>query len=209
MMTAPQRLRTAVACLGVSLLLVQQAGRTEPPPPDALKFFKNYFVTVDYVVAGVGLEGMGVNGIASSSINMTGVPANAEALAAFLYWQVVSADGSDAGADERDVQRTGPELARSSRSPRSGGPLAVVGDPGGTSPCWSSGGGTGVRRIEADVSLSVPTCCDSCPSIRRPAPDQRRAHRATARQRQLEQHAKSARRQPGCDLSESGSRRRR
>ena len=64
-MTAPQRLRTVFVCLCVSFLLVQQAGRTQSPPADALKFFKNYFGTIDYVVAGKGLEGQGgSNGLA-------------------------------------------------------------------------------------------------------------------------------------------------
>src|SRR6185436_10886822 len=82
------------------------------PPPDALKFFKNFFVTGDYLAAGVGLEGLGnsATGLASGVINLgtPGDPVNpallpaadsgAEVLAAFLYWQVVSSDGSDAGA---------------------------------------------------------------------------------------------------------------
>jgi hypothetical protein len=141
-MTAPQRLRTLFVCLCAALLLVQQAGRTQSPPADALKFFKNYFGTIDYVVAGKGLEGLGINGLASGSINMTGAPANAEALAAFLYWQVVSADGSDAGAT---TVRFNGQLLSSPGPPftSAGGPLAVVGDPAGSSPCWSGGGGTG------------------------------------------------------------------
>jgi hypothetical protein len=56
---------------------------------DALSFFNNWFVTGDYAVAGVGLRGTGVNGWATGSINMTGVPANATPIAAFLYWSTV------------------------------------------------------------------------------------------------------------------------
>ena len=64
--------------------------------PDALSFFKNYFLTGDYLVSGVGLRGLGglsgTPGIARGVIQMSGVPARAEVVAAFLYWQVVSKD---------------------------------------------------------------------------------------------------------------------
>ena len=43
---------------------------------NSLSFFKNYFVTGDYAVAGVGLRGRGVGGFAPANINMAGVPAN-------------------------------------------------------------------------------------------------------------------------------------
>src|SRR5215831_17765344 len=42
---------------------------------DALNYFKNYYVTGDVAAAGVGgLRGTGVNGLATGTINMTGVP---------------------------------------------------------------------------------------------------------------------------------------
>src|SRR5262249_13979401 len=79
---------------------------TAAPATDALKFWKNYFITGDYVVGGVGLRGHGVldpnlnlsfsngeinigdttvpNG--SSPVPTTnGVPA--DIIAAYLYWQ--------------------------------------------------------------------------------------------------------------------------
>src|SRR5262245_34830079 len=100
---APHRVRTLVVCLFAALLVAQHPGRAEPPQPDALKFFKNYFGTIDYVVAGKGLEGQGnsTTGMASGEIDLTGTagaPEGAEALAAFLYWQVISDNGSDTGS---------------------------------------------------------------------------------------------------------------
>src|SRR6516225_4447632 len=52
-----------------------QVGRAS----DAHQYFKNYFVTGDYVVAGVGLRGTGASsgplaGFATGTINMSGVP---------------------------------------------------------------------------------------------------------------------------------------
>src|SRR5262249_52174050 len=65
---------------------------------DALSFFKNYFVTGDYVVGGVGLRGLGdATGFATGTISIpdqnsvpaAGVPAGADIVGAFLYWQTV------------------------------------------------------------------------------------------------------------------------
>ena len=54
-----------------------------------LHYFKNYFVTGDYAVGGVGLRGKGAGGMASGTINMSGVPTGADLVAALLYWQTV------------------------------------------------------------------------------------------------------------------------
>src|SRR5215469_3901072 len=78
---------------GFSLTALAQA----PKPP--LTFFKNYIVTGDVVVGGVGLRGLGdATGFATGTINIpdtgnyanaTAVPAGADIVAAFLYWQSV------------------------------------------------------------------------------------------------------------------------
>jgi hypothetical protein len=65
------------------------------------------------------------------------VPANAEIVAAFLYWQVVStqtlgADSGRAGARFEGSPLTSPD-----------GPLAKALVSAGTAPCWSAGGATG------------------------------------------------------------------
>jgi hypothetical protein len=51
-----------------------------------LMFFRNYFVTGDYVVGGVGLEGQ-----TEGTFTVNGVPAEADILAAYLYWQAIGA----------------------------------------------------------------------------------------------------------------------
>src|SRR5579872_7202032 len=59
---------------------------------DSLNFFNNWFVTGDYAVAGVGLRGGGAGkngGWATGTINVSGVPSNAQPIAAFLYWSTV------------------------------------------------------------------------------------------------------------------------
>ena len=78
----PSRQFGIVVTIGF-LLLLSQSGSGQQP--NGLNFFKNYFVTGDYTVAGVGLRGTGVNGIASGNIHFTGataVPPNADILAA-------------------------------------------------------------------------------------------------------------------------------
>src|SRR6266853_1922903 len=93
--------------LFISLLLVTfnvQSGQAAVG--DALQFFKNYFVTGDYVVGGVGLRGQGVNdpttaaiagtvgtnvtSFATGTIPMKGVPQGADIVAAFLYWEIIA-----------------------------------------------------------------------------------------------------------------------
>ncbi len=100
---------------------------------DALGFFKNYFLTGDYVVGGIGLNTTGQGQIAIS-----GVPTNPDTdiVAAYLYWQVVASNtaGLDAGA--AGVTFRGYPLS---------GVEGVHGKQLGTgSPtCSASGGGTG------------------------------------------------------------------
>ena len=82
-----------VAMAGSLLFQIQQSSvPVSAHAPDALKFFKNYFITGDYAVGGVGLRGLGVNGLATGSLAMSGVPKDVDIAAAFLYWQVVAKD---------------------------------------------------------------------------------------------------------------------
>src|SRR3954470_22065575 len=120
--------------LGLSHVSVPLAAQTAPP--DALSFFKNYLVTGDYVIGGVGLRGQGVNGIATGSIQISGVPAGAEIAAAYLYWQVVAKDS--AGPDAGSLSATFRNRPLASADGPFGKQLGS-----GTAPCWSGGGGTG------------------------------------------------------------------
>ena len=111
--------------------------------PDSLSFFKNYFVTGDYVSSGVGLSGQGdATGYATNTITLSGIPSNGVVVAAFMYWA--------------DVEAT---PAPSSNNAFFQG-YSIVGKSigGQTPPCWSSGGGTGtsngsktLRVYRADV----------------------------------------------------------
>ena len=58
--------RKSVAAIAFGLVLLSgQAVQAQ-----ALNFYKNYFVTGDYEVGGVGLKGTGVNGMATGTIDI-------------------------------------------------------------------------------------------------------------------------------------------
>jgi hypothetical protein len=92
------RSRTMIASALLFLIGFTHTGLAQSPPPP-LNFYKNYFVTGDYVVGGVGLRGLGDStGFATGTIkipdtqnyaNAGAVPAGADIVAAFLYWQTV------------------------------------------------------------------------------------------------------------------------
>jgi len=151
---------TALFSFGLLALFVQ-VGRAQDP----LQFFKNYFVTGDYAVAGVGLYGQGINGFASNTLAMTGVPCTAggpgpgttldaacatagaipaEPIAAFLIWQSIETTPSPSSANGwfRNWPITG----------------SVAGNPQGLG-CWSNGGTnpSGFLRVYiADVLRFLP-----------------------------------------------------
>ena len=71
--------RWTIALLALSVLVYAQSGEAA----DGIKFFKNYFVTGDYVTGSVDLlPQSAVAGRVTGTIPITGVPANADILAA-------------------------------------------------------------------------------------------------------------------------------
>ena len=121
------------------VLMAQRGGQAVvAPTADALSFFKSYFVTGDYAVAGIGLKGQGGgSGIATGTIQMSGVPAGADVLAAFLYWQVVGATSLDA-LDATDGATFRGNPLRSAQ----GVSAKVLGPESGTASCEANVSGT-------------------------------------------------------------------
>ena len=122
----------------VLLLLFTQAGQAQPT--NALQFFKNYFLTGDYLVAGVGLRGTGTSGIATGEIHFSGtnvVPPDSDIMAAFPRESLLPARRRHGGRGVR-----GHDIVD-----------AVEVNPSGTA-CWSPGGANSGRRMKtyrADV----------------------------------------------------------
>ena len=100
-----------------------------------LSYFKNYFVTGDYVAAGVGMQRTGVNGFATGTITIdpAKIPAGAEIVAAYLYWQTVSSSGAPDPSALRGARFKKNDVSK----------IAILLDKAGTAACWSNGGGTG------------------------------------------------------------------
>jgi VCBS repeat-containing protein len=119
----------ALLAVGCAVVAGQARGHAQSAPANALKFFKNYFVTGDYAVGGVGLRGQGVDGIATGNISIEGVPAGADIVAAYLYWQVVST--STLGPDSGSL----PVVFKGHALSSDEGPFGKVLDAAGAPPC--------------------------------------------------------------------------
>src|SRR5215813_10287899 len=102
---------------------------------NALNYFKNYFVTGDYLAVGVGLQHTGVNGFATGmlTVDPAQIPPDAEVVAAYLYWQTISSSGTPDPSVLQGAKFKGNDISK----------LAVLLNSAGTAPCWSSGGATG------------------------------------------------------------------
>ena len=136
----------------VLLTLNVQSGQAA----DALKFFKNYFVTGDYVVAGVGLRGTGGNAApavlapsntvyAAGTIQMSGVPPGADIVAAYLYWETIAPVGSDPTLLEAGTFQGFKILGKPIQ------PTGANAQPA----CYGSGGGNGQGGVNHAQSLFV------------------------------------------------------
>ena len=77
-----------VLCLAL-MLLVSRAAHAQ----GALPFSGSYSITGNYVVGSVDLAPQHAsNGLVTGTVSMSGVPANADILAAFLYWETIWTD---------------------------------------------------------------------------------------------------------------------
>ncbi len=166
---SPETLRRSVSALVLAAVFLCGS---PAQATDALRFFKNYFVTGDYGVGGIALRGQGVpnadvqaitqalapgtavpSKYATGTIHMSGVPSNADILAAYLYW--MSLESTENPSSSLGVFRG----------------VGIVGkqiSPNGTLACWGSGGGAGttsggqkLRVYRADVLRQLPVKLDS------------------------------------------------
>ena len=145
----------------IPALLLQQSAQPAAQSTDGLTFFKNYFVTGDYVVGGTSLWRQGVNGAAAEDIVVSGVPAGVDILAAFLYVQtteVVQWSGID------HAKFNGYDLG-----PGSSSVAKALNWDLATQPCWSVGGPASRRLVtyRADVLRFLPVGEDGKPFVNR------------------------------------------
>ena len=172
------RKSVCLSALCLVSLFAQLPGRAQSSPPNALPFFKNYFITGDYRVGSVDLS-IPAGNFATGDIHFNDalgntVPANADIVAAFLYWEMITlqqAPPNLAGARfrDQDISAIAKQLGPAKRLTKE------------TSPCWTGGSGDvfELRGYRADVLrfLHVPV------GRRRQrdwkAPDQRRRLRGS------------------------------
>src|SRR5438093_2639388 len=90
----------ALLSIGLVALFAQKLGQaqtaqTQNPSPYPLPYSNGFLVTGNYTVGGVDADSsLAVNGFRTSTIPMSGVPANADILAAYLYWETIDLPGS-------------------------------------------------------------------------------------------------------------------
>ena len=151
--------RTLVAGALLAAALVTQPARAQ----NALGYFKNYFVTGDYLAVGVGLQRTGVNGFATGTLTIdpARIPAGSEIVAAYLYWQTISSSGAPDPSALHGAKFKGNDISQS----------AVLLDKAGTAACWSNGGGTGENHgsratwsFRADVLRFFPRVRPASPN---------------------------------------------
>src|SRR3954463_14393392 len=123
-----------LAAITVSLFAASGAGAQTTRP--TLPYAGGYLVTGNYTIAGVDVTGASVaNGFATGTITLSGVPENADILAAFLYWETITTTASEAAG----VQFRGASLDVTNTAVVRQSSVALGGP---TASCWSSGGST-------------------------------------------------------------------
>jgi hypothetical protein len=137
-----------VGPLLVVLTLVVPGSAGAQVPPD-LKHFTTFTLTGDYVVAGVDLQPQSqANGFVTGTIQVSGVPANADIVAAYLFWETLWSNPSQlAGASFRGE----PVSAVKSSTVSLTGPYSLC----------SSNGGNNLTMMRADVRRLLPPQLDA------------------------------------------------
>jgi hypothetical protein len=160
--------------VGLSLAFIALAARPGQAQQEPLAFFKNYFITGDYVVRGTSVWRKGVNGKAVVDIaklgGADGVTPDADIVAAFLYIQTAERTRGS-GIDHVKFGPTpktgkpflgndfGPFYAPGSTVPGSGSIAKALNWDDATLPCWSilyPGGGRRLVTYRTDVLRFLP-----------------------------------------------------
>ena len=152
------RQRGAMLALGLAVLCAQTVGLAQVP--DALPYSTGYLVTGNYIAAGVDLTPQAnppdTNGMSTGTIHVSGVPANADIVAAFLYFETIHSTLVDPLAG---VKFRGSTLSPTAIK------TSTTGNLGGNnlSQCWGAAGGSGsqLTMSRADVLYLLPKVFDA------------------------------------------------
>src|SRR5262245_24746697 len=144
-----------LVAVGLATVLVQAAAPNQDTAGIvSLPLANGYLVTGNYVVGSVDLPHQGTpDGFLTGTVHMSGVPAEAEILSAFLYWETIATSPAQLEGvkfrghpihmdDIRVVKKSSASLT------------------GSTASCFSSGGGSGATytmyMMRADVRRLLP-----------------------------------------------------
>ena len=137
----------SVAILAILAAVTPAVVEAQAPPP--FRYFNSFTITGDYVVAGVDLPPQSApDGTVTGTIQVSGVPRNADVVAAYLYWETIWS-GSPATLDALN------DKVRFRGQPVSAVKSSTVPLVGPYSPCWSNGGDN-LTMMRADVRRLLP-----------------------------------------------------
>ena len=145
-----------VFALAIAALFAQTSGLAQPPA-ESLPYARGFLVTGDYAVGGVDLGEDAhpiVNGFSTAPIPMSGVPANADIIAAYLFWETVTSGGDGWKTEAAGVKFRGFDLDVEN-------PLSVrrTEQPSEGSSCFGSGSLI-MHMFMADVLRFLPVKVD-------------------------------------------------
>ena len=139
------------------LLFAQTGGHAETG--DALPYSGGVLVTGNYVVGGVDLteelNPPDVNGFSTGTINMSGIPADAEIVTAYLYWETITLTADLSQANGVKFRNQEILLDDAVGVQKRSQPLVDA-----TATCWSSGTPLTMTRFRADVLRYLPIRLD-------------------------------------------------
>lgn len=149
---------TSVAFAILTLTLLWQTGGLAAPG-DALPFARSYIGTINYVVAGVDVteqqNPISQDGFSTGTLSIGGVPADADIVAAYLYWETITLESDRSQAS--GVTFRGNELLLNDVMGVKKSSQALTGT---TASCWSSGQPLLMTKFRADVLRFLPIRLD-------------------------------------------------
>jgi hypothetical protein len=142
------------------LLFAQAGGRAEPG--DALPYTKGFLVTGNYVVGGVDLDDSlsafpVIDGFSTGEIVMSGVPDNADIVAAYLFWETLTLDTNPSDVDGVEFRGTPLDLDDVVITQKT--QFNLAGLPNST--CWGQGPVLTGNIFRADVLSLLPMRMDA------------------------------------------------
>jgi hypothetical protein len=153
----PRFATTALLIMAFGILFAQTGGQAAPG--DALPYARGYSGTINYVVGSVDLteqaNPIDQYGFSTGTISITGVPDDADIVAAYLYWETITLDADPsqaAGVKFRDHELLLNDVMAVKKSSQ-----ALTGS---TASCWSSGVPLRMTLFRADVLPLLPVRVD-------------------------------------------------